>query len=473
MAKIENLLHTKYSIFQHEDGTRLVRTTNWSLPVPLHDHITTIQPTTAFLRANPKGSTVFDVPIDIDLEEATQAAKAANATTLKSVCNFNAMTPKCLRTLYNTIDYIPQSLRNNSIAFTNFLGQVSNRTDARSFLQNFRPDAIDSAFATTQISIKGGPIDNGAVGAGAEGNLDLETILALVYPTPVTLYSTGGEPPYQQDAFTTTNTNEPYLAWLLFLRNQDISAVPKVISTSYGDHEQTVPRSYAKTVCRQFAALGAQGISLFFSSGDYGVGDNSTCVSNDGINRTIFIPTFPASCPYVTTVGGTMNYPEVVARDPSNTYSAGSGFSNYFARPQYQNTVVQQYLDSIGTQFQGLYNCSGRAYPDISAQSFRYIVWINGTVHALDGTSCSTPTVASIFSLVNDALVAKGKSPMGWINPWLYQVGFKAFTDVVNGSATGCKGPGFGASVGWDAASGFGTPDFQKILGVLGIGGSR
>ncbi|KIX94599.1 uncharacterized protein Z520_09645 [Fonsecaea multimorphosa CBS 102226] len=467
--KAEVLLDTKYAVYQHEDGSTLVRTTSWSLPRSLHDHVTTIQPTTAFLRPNPKASTLIDVPVDIDISQLTAAA---NATTIKGSCNFAGMTPKCLRTLYNTINYTPQAPQNNSVAFTNYLGQVSNRTDAQTFLRNFRPDAVDSAFAVTQVSVNGGAVDNGTAGAGLEGNLDLQTMLGIVYPTPVTLYSTGGEPPFKPDDFSVTNTNEPYLTWLLFLRDQDIKTIPKVISTSYGDHEQTVPQSYAKTVCNQFAALGAQGISLFFSSGDSGVGDNSSCITNDGKNRTTFIPVFPASCPYVTTVGGTMNYPEVVAHDSYNSFASGSGFSNYFTRPKYQNTSVERYLDTIGDKFKGLYNRSGRAYPDIAAQGYKYLIFLGQSPRSVDGTSCSAPTMASIFSLVNDALAAAGKPPMGWLNPWLYSKGFAAFTDVVNGSSVGCNGPGFGASKGWDVASGFGTPDFEKILDVLEIGGS-
>jgi hypothetical protein len=42
------------------------------------------------------------------------------------------------------------------------------------------------------------------------------------------------------------------------------------------------------------------GISVFFSSGDGGVGGagfmNGSCLSNDGMNRTEFLPAFPASC---------------------------------------------------------------------------------------------------------------------------------------------------------------------------------
>ncbi|KAK6385774.1 hypothetical protein LTS17_001346 [Exophiala oligosperma] len=468
VAQIERLLDTKYSVYKHEDGAKLVRSTSWSLPRSLHDHITTIQPTTAFLRANPKGETVLTVPTEIDLAELTAAA---NSTSLGQVCNFAGMTTKCLSALYNTVNYTPRSVKNNSIGFTNYLGQVSSRPDAKLYLQNFRPEAVNSSYALKQVSIDGGAIDNATAGAGIEGNLDLETILGLVYPTPVTAYSTGGMPPFEADAFTAENTNEPYLTWVLWMRDQDPATLPKVVSTSYGDDEQTVPRTYARQVCNQFAALGAQGVSLFFSSGDYGVGGNDSCVSNDGKNTSTFLPAFPASCPYVTTVGGTRGYPERVAFDPGNGYASGSGFSNYFARPSWQDTAVERYLDTVGDEFKGLYNSSGRAYPDISAQSYRYIVFLNSTVRTVDGTSCSTPTMASIFSLVNDALVAEGKPPMGWLNPWLYQQGFAAFTDVVNGTSVGCDGPGFGAAKGWDVASGFGTPDFEKILDVLGIGG--
>lgn len=46
---------------------------------------------------------------------------------------------------------------------------------------------------------------------------------------------------------------------------------------------------------------GARGVSVMFSSGDGGVGDGDanpatqTCFTNDGTNRTAFIPGFPAS----------------------------------------------------------------------------------------------------------------------------------------------------------------------------------
>ena len=118
----------------------------------------------------------------------------------------------------------------------------------------------------------------------------------------------------------------------------------------------------------------------------------------------------------------------------------------------------------------GLFNTSGRAYPDIAAQGQRFITIWNGSIAILDGTSCAAPTATSVFSLVNDALIAAGKKPLGFLNPWLYHGGYKAFTDILNGSSAGCDTNGFPAQKGWDPVTGFGTPNFGKILTAVGLG---
>lgn len=49
--------------------------------------------------------------------------------------------------------------------------------------------------------------------------------------------------------------------------------------------------------------IGARGVTLTFSSGDGGVGDGDPdpatqeCFTNDGRNKTEFLPAFPPSCP--------------------------------------------------------------------------------------------------------------------------------------------------------------------------------
>ena len=51
IEKAEQLLQTKYSVFEHSrDGTTLHRTPEWSLPLHLHEHIDVVQPTNSFFR---------------------------------------------------------------------------------------------------------------------------------------------------------------------------------------------------------------------------------------------------------------------------------------------------------------------------------------------------------------------------------------------------------------------------------------
>jgi tripeptidyl-peptidase-1 len=293
-------------------------------------------------------------------------------TTIAKVCNITSVTPECFMNLYSTLGYKTKADKlGNSVAFNNFLGEIPIRPDAAIFLKKYRPEAVDAAYSFTQNSIANGPVQAGplnitqaAAGISREANLDVQAIAAISAFTPIVSYSTGGSPPFTPDLNTPTNTNEPYLVWLNYMHG--LKEVPKVISTSYGDDEQTVPKAYAERVCREMAQLGARGVSLLFGSGDRGVGVNNTCLSNDGKNTTMFIPSFPSSCPYVTTVGATHEFePEVVAFRPgyfradgsyAEIYSSGGGFSNYFDTPKYQKKVVKNYVRGLHGLYDGLYN---------------------------------------------------------------------------------------------------------------------
>lgn len=151
------------------------------------------------------------------------------------------------------------------------------------------------------------------------------------------------------------------------------------------------------------------------------------------------------------------------------SYVAGGGFSEYFPRPAYQNNAVSGYLKSIGTLNKGLYNANGRAYPDIAAQGYAFVIILNGVPTLLDGTSVSSPVAAGVLTLVNDALLAAGKPPLGFLNPLLYAGNGAGFNDITTGSVTGCNSTGFPAKKGWDAASGFGSPDFKAIRAALKV----
>ena len=306
-----------------------------------------------------------------------------DAGTVAEVCDVNLVTPTCVRTLYGTINYTAQAADKNVQSFTNYLGEINVRSDTSLMLQRFRPEAAPAAYEFQKISIDGGPINDELNATqledstGLEGNLDVQAMLSIAWPTPLISYSTGGSPPFIPDLFTTEDTNEPYLVWLDYILSQP-DPLPGVVSTSYGDDEQTIPQDYAVEACKQFAQLGARGVTVLFSSGDNGIGADGYCYSNDGKNTSTFLPAFPASCPYVTAVGGTYKVnPEVAvfrARPGRPIYTAGGGFSNYFARPKYQDDAVPAYIQNVVEPlgYDGLFNPQGRGYPDLAGQALNY-----------------------------------------------------------------------------------------------------
>lgn len=135
----------------------------------------------------------------------------------------------------------------------------------------------------------------------------------------------------------------------------------------------------ANRTCNLFAQLGARGVSVIIASGDAGVG--GSCQTNDGKNTTRFLPLFPASCPFVTSVGGTYRV------QPERAVSfSGGGFSDYFPRPAYQDTAVTEYLGILGNRWQGLYNPAGRGIPDLAGQSNNYTIISSGKLLKVGGT---------------------------------------------------------------------------------------
>lgn len=196
------------------------------------------------------------------------------------------------------------------------------------------------------------------------------------------------------------------------------------------------PRS---NLCNAYAQLGARGVSVLFATGDGGVSGTQTS------ECTTFVVPFPDGCPYVTNVGSTTGaVPETAA-----SFSAG-GFSNYWARPAYQAPAVAAYLAALGGAYAGLYNASGRAFPDVAAQGVNFSVVIDQEFYLVDGTSCSSPAFASAVALLNDELLSAGRPVLGFLNPWLYGVAAGALNDITEGNNPGCGTEGFNATVGWD-----------------------
>ncbi|OCH92966.1 tripeptidyl peptidase A [Obba rivulosa] len=469
----EKMLDTEYHVWSHEaSNASLVRTTSYSLPDYLHEHIDLIQPTTLF-------STWRGMKSTIHSSKAVQPGTTNNAPPIKvptasggevdASCN-TTITVSCLKQLYNAVDFTPSGKDGNQIAVTGYLEQFASIADLKLFYEDQVPAAVGTSFKVT--SVNGGQNNQTESEAGDEANLDTQFAFGITFPTPATFFTTGGSPPFIPDIGTPTDTNEPYLQWLEFILAQNDP--PQTISTSYGDDEQTVPVNYATRVCNLFAQLGARGVSLTFSSGDGGVGDGDPdpatqeCFTNDGRNATRFIAGFPASCPFVTAVGGTTFVPEVAI------FFSGGGFSNVFPRPSYQEKAVTDFLDKLapGT-YAGLFNPYVQAFPDVSAQSNDFRIFLEGEPVLIGGTSASSPTFAGFVSLLNDARLSKGLPPLGFLNPLIYAIGAEepsAFNDITVGNNPGCGTPGFNSSEGWDAVTGFGTPNFGKLKEIVTSG---
>ncbi|THU92986.1 subtilisin-like protein [Dendrothele bispora CBS 962.96] len=455
VEQAEKMLGAKYGVYRHDkSGDTVLRTVSYSLPKELHSHIDVVAPTTYFGTMKSMKATHFLQPeLDVHAKNVSDVEPIANAVPPASCAT--TITPSCLRTLYNTANYVPKATSTNKLGVAGYLDEFANRADLATFVSRFRTDAAGVTFTTTRVN--GGGDDQ--TDPGVEANLDIQYTIGISFPTPNIYYSTGGSPPFIPDSTTPTNTNEPYLDWLNFIMAQ--STIPQTFTTSYGENEQTIPADYMASVCNLFAQLGARGASIMFSSGDSGVGGGN-CRTNDGRNVVQFQPAFPASCPFVTTVGGTTRVnPEVAVS------FSGGGFSNHFARPSYQNTAVTGFLNALGNTNAGLFNTTGRAYPDVAAQGSGFQVVVGGRVTSVGGTSASSPTVAGVIALVNDFRISNGKAPLGFLNPLIY-ANPSAFNDIVSGSNPGCGTNGFTARTGWDPVTGLGTPDFLKLQSLLG-----
>ncbi|EED12398.1 tripeptidyl peptidase SED3, partial [Talaromyces stipitatus ATCC 10500] len=457
LKQAERMLNTTFYIFHDEDTTVFrVRTLQYSVPSKIYQHIKLIQPTTHFGRNKAHKSFVYD---QREIAVVTQVD-----------CNVS-ITPDCLRELYKLGDFVANPDPRNKLGISGYLEQYARYDDLEAFLEQYASKAAGANFTVHEIN--GGLNDQDSNADSVEASLDIQYGISLSYHVPTIFFTTGGRGPLVPDLSQpdpNASSNEPYLEQLHYLLDLPDEELPAVLSTSYGENEQTLPESYTNTTCGLFAQLGARGVSIIFSSGDEGVGQ--ACLTNDGTNRTRFNPIYPASCPFVTSVGGTYR----INPERAVPFSSG-GFSERFARPSYQEKAVTSYLSVLGDRWQDLYNPEGRGFPDVSAQAHAYVVRDHGSFIQVDGTSASAPTFAAIVSDLNSVRLANNQTSLGFLNPWLYALNGSGFTDIVDGGSTGCTGKksrsgettpyvphaSWNATPGWDPATGLGTPLFDAL----------
>ncbi|NYE96175.1 subtilase family serine protease [Psychromicrobium silvestre] len=231
-----------------------------------------------------------------------------------------------------------------------------------------------------------------------------------------------------------------------------------IVSNSYGNVGEALPQDVIDGTVNIHLQAAGEGIGLYFSSGDNG---------DQSANLGYPSPDFPASSPWVTSVGGTSlevdkkgkylfetgwgnaldkvltnadGSQSYVAPLPGNIQAggAGGGTSAVFDQPAYQKGVVPDALAN-----------GHRVSPDVSSLADPYTGMMVGTSPIIDdstlatgayetgsvgGTSLAAPLVAG------QAAVAQqfGGGALGFANPALYKLSKLVpgvFTDVKPSSA--------------------------------------
>jgi len=455
-------------------------------------------------------------------------------------------TPHCLCRLYGmndatgTIPHPNSSLGIFTMAWQTWLG-----LDLDMFFTDFAPSQTGKRPFITVVNGGYRHFDlNNANNTATEifhlePNLDYQYTMALADPVPVTniqvgdelhpssntnmmlaaldqnYYCSGGlDGEFDSPIYNEGNNNNTTDNYCNNDNNKNterkLKKIPRVLSISYAWNEAEFSPPYLHRQCLEFLKLGLQGITVLASTGDYGTADQlGNCIdeatgamvpfalgnneTRTGAGGVRFSAVFPASCPWVTAVGGTQFAlpPSVKDRDrpgwmdrdmfPAETaldirrkgkvnVSSGGGFSWTFTAPGYQAGVARDYLDRVyGAAGNKYFNPQNRGYPDISAMARSYVVAMHGKYHSVDGTSASAPLLASMIARINDERLKQGKGTVGFINPVLYSRHHEMMIrDIDTGVIGGCGvADAFPAKAGWDAATGLGSPDYEGMRRVF------
>ncbi|KAL8707507.1 MAG: hypothetical protein Q9220_007497 [cf. Caloplaca sp. 1 TL-2023] len=407
-------------------------------------------------------------------------------------------TLSCMRMLYG----IPENIsphHDNSL-------QVYEPT-----LISWLPEDLDKFFVEVQKNLVGHRPKVEAVNGGylqrnftgpnqnLEPNLDFEYTMALTSPQEVTNVQVAGNLYDMLAAFdryycgSTSPGDEKYPKLYPPGCNATTcdcgsTSPPKVLSISWGWTEAGFTPNYLQRQCLEFLKLGLMGTTVVASVSDDGTASDrgDFCIDDETGNGAggKFSPLFPSSCPWVTAVGGTQMLPpnnprtlgettnETAWRESQTqrTLSSGGGFSNVFLAPPYQlpnivayKSIEQEHLDGIRSRF----NSTGRGFPDVALRADNYLVVSNGNWSFVSGTSASNPVFASIITLINSERMHAGKGSLGFINPVLYG-NPDILNDIVTGTNQGCGvDQAFRATRGWDAVTGLGSPNYERMRQYL------
>jgi hypothetical protein len=224
-----------------------------------------------------------------------------------------------------------------------------------------------------------------------------------------------------------------------------------------------------------FKEMAAQGQSFFDAAGDsdaFTVGSSSA----NGVDNTS-LHNAPASCPYITVVGGTT----LTTTGPGGSWSSetvwnwglhdgsyvgtSGGVSSYYSIPTWQEGISMSANGGSTTY---------RNIPDVALTADNvYVVYGDGSSGTFGGTSCATPLWAALVALMNQQAASTGASVAGFINPAIYALGKGAsyssvFHDITSGNNISSSSPNnYYAVGGYDLCTGWGTPMGQSLINAV------
>ncbi len=267
-----------------------------------------------------------------------------------------------------------------------------------------------------------------------------------------------------------------------------------VMSQSFGIPEIVVRGNDAQIMQahKNYQAAAAAGITVLASAGDAGA-TNGFAAAN---------ALFPSSDPLVTAVGGTQGNPyvgptftplscpagitcstglarftgpctsnqptfptgctpvgyggEQVWNEPLFRAATGGAPSLFFGVPSYQNGLGLATRTTPDVSYNAAVNGGVLVFFSALGPTLRFIV---------GGTSAGSPQWAAIIALANQCAANHGHGPLGFVNPTIYRLAGANSHDITVGNNKLVGTPvGFSAVSGWDAASGWGTPNVGNLL---------
>jgi len=178
---------------------------------------------------------------------------------------------------------------------------------------------------------------------------------------------------------------------------------------------------------------------------------------------------FPASSAFVLACGGTTLQSsgasitsETVWNDGADGGATGGGISDSIDLPSWQNNAnVPPSVNPGGRIGRGVPDVAGNADPATG-----YQILADGQPGIVGGTSAVAPLWAGLIACINQRL----GTPVGFLNPLLYGqiANADALNDITIGTndITGQIG-GYPAGPGWDACTGFGSPNGTALANAL------